>query len=276
MRMPTDFTLDGHSGALAARRWDPDADPRYVVLLVHGYGEHIGRYEHVAARLNQDGALVYGLDHVGHGRSEGERVLVTDFESVVEDLRLLHKRAAKEHSGLPAVLIGHSLGGAIAARYAQRFGKKLACVVLSAPVIGEWAALDAMLGADQIPDTPVDPQTLSRDPSVGRAYAEDPLVWHGPFKRATLEALRELIDTISAGPPLDRTPVLWLHGAEDQLVPYDGTVVGWSHLADAGSEASTYPGARHEIFNETNKYEVLSDVLAFVGRHVPPARKPKR
>jgi alpha-beta hydrolase superfamily lysophospholipase len=247
-----------------------------VVLLVHGYGEHIGRYEHVAARFTEDGAVVYALDHAGHGRSDGERVSITDFEKVVDDLRLLHKRAAKENSGLPVVLVGHSLGGALAARYAQRHPKRLACVVLSAPAIGEWAPLEAMLAADVIPDTPIDPDVLSRDPAVGQAYADDPLVWHGPFKRETLEALRALLAAIDSGPPLDRTPTLWLHGSEDQLVPYDGTAVGWSHLADAGSEASTYLGAKHEVFNETNKYEVLSDVLAFVHRHTAPVRAKRK
>ena len=215
-----------------------------------------------------DGAVVYGLDHQGHGRSDGERVLITDFEKVVEDLRLLHKRAAKEHSGLPVVLIGHSMGGAIATRYAQRYGKKLSCVVLSAPAIGEWAAVDAMLASEEAASAPIDPVVLSRDPAVSKAYAEDPLVWHGPFKRPTLEALRDFLAAINSGPPLDDLPVLWLHGSEDRLVPYDGTSTGWSHVADAGCEASAYPGARHEVFNETNKYEVLSDVVAFIGRHV--------
>ena len=269
--MPTDFTLDGHAGTIAARRWD-NPDPRYIVLLVHGYGEHIGRYEHVAQRLVADGAVVYGVDHLGHGRSEGERVLITDFEKLVDDLRLLHKRAAKEHSGLPVVLIGHEIGGTIATRYAQRYGKKLACVVLSAPAIGEWATVDTMLASDEAAAAPIDPAVLSRDPAVGKAYAEDPLVWHGPFKRPTLEALRNFLATINSGPPLDDIPVMWLHGSEDRLVPYEGTAMGWSHVADAGCEASAYPGARHEIFNETNRYEVLSDVVAFVGRHAHPAR----
>ncbi len=269
--MPTDFTLDGHAGTIAARRWD-SPDPRYIVLLVHGYGEHIGRYEHVAQRLVADGAVVYGVDHLGHGRSEGERVLITDFEKLVDDLRLLHKRAAKEHSGLPVVLIGHEIGGTIATRYAQRYGKKLACVVLSAPAIGEWATVDTMLASDEAAAAPIDPAVLSRDPAVGKAYAEDPLVWHGPFKRPTLEALRRFLATINSGPPLDDIPVMWLHGSEDRLVPYEGTAMGWSHVADAGCEASAYPGARHEIFNETNRYEVLSDVVAFVGRHAHPAR----
>ena len=261
------FPLEGHAGKLAAYRWD-GGQARYVALIVHGYGEHMGRYEHVVSRLVEDGAVVYGIDHVGHGRSEGERVLIEDFEPVVADLRLLRDRAVEEHPGLPVVMIGHSMGGLITARYCQLHSDDLACAVLSAPVLGEWAALGALLGMDPIPDVPIDPDTLSRDPKVGAAYAADPLVWHGPFKRATLEGLQRAIETVNAGPALDRLPVLWLHGTDDQLVPYAGTAQGWRAIAGAGDESGTYPGARHEIFNETNRREVLQDVVTFVNRHL--------
>lgn len=265
----SDFTLTGHAGTLAARSWQGHSDPSYpayLVLLVHGYGEHIGRYEHVAARLVADGAAVYGMDHVGHGRSEGERVAIADMERLVDDVHLLHERAVAEHPGLPVTLVGHSMGGMLGARYAQRYGDSLSAVVLSAPVLGRWEALEQLLAAPQIPDAPIDVATLSRDPAVGAAYQSDPLVWHGPFKRGTLEALREGLATIAAaGPPT--CPVLWLHGEDDGLVPREGTATGWERFGVDGESAS-YPQARHEIFNEINKDEVLDDVIAFLRRHV--------
>jgi alpha-beta hydrolase superfamily lysophospholipase len=263
-----DFTLAGHAGSLHARRWSPAADPAYVALLCHGYGEHLGRYEHVAARLTADAAMVYALDHVGHGESEGERVLVTDFETVVDDFHLLHQRADEEHPGLPVVLIGHSMGGMIAARYSQRYGDSLTAVVLSGPVLGQWAAVDALLPLEQMPDAPIDPATLSRDPAVGAAYVADPLVWHGPFKKPTVQALADCLERINTAGTIT-PPVLWLHGEDDQLVPYAGSSTGWPKIAGAGAEDKVYPGARHEIFNETNQDEVLGDVLAFVHRHLP-------
>jgi alpha-beta hydrolase superfamily lysophospholipase len=263
-----EFTLAGHAGTLYARRWNPETAPTYVALVCHGYGEHLGRYEHVAGRLTADGAVVYAQDHAGHGRSEGERVLITDFENVVGDFHLLHERALEENPGLPVVLIGHSMGGMIAARYAQRYGDSLACVVLSGPVLGQWAALDALLPLEEMPDTPIDPATLSRDPAVGEAYVADPLVWHGPFKKPTVQALADCIATIAAHGSVD-IPALWVHGEDDQLVPYAGTASGWPSLAGRDAEQKAYPQARHEIFNETNQDEVLDDVLDFVHRHVP-------
>jgi alpha-beta hydrolase superfamily lysophospholipase len=264
----TELGIDGHAGHLVARRWEA-ADPAYVVLLCHGYGEHVGRYEEVATRLTADGAAVYGIDHVGHGRSDGDRVLVEDFEGVVDDVRRLEHTARTEHPDLPVVLVGHSMGGMIGARYAQRYGAELACVVLSGPVIGRWDAVTALLAAEEIPDAPIDPDTLSRDPAVGRAYVEDPLVWHGPFKRPTLEALQACIDAINAAGPIVNTPVLWLHGEDDQLVPIAASREGWQRIAGPGAEQKSYTGARHEIFNETNRSEVLDDVLTFVRAHLP-------
>src|SRR2546423_3822339 len=108
----SDFDIAGTRGRIVVHRWDVD-EPRYVALLSHGYGEHARRYDHVAARLNADRAVVYGPDHHGHGRSDGERALAEDLEGAVEDLHLVAERAAADHPGRPTVLIGHSMGGPI-------------------------------------------------------------------------------------------------------------------------------------------------------------------
>ena len=256
----------GHAGTLRGYRWQ-EGDPRWVAVLVHGYGEHVGRYEHVARRLVADGAAVYGHDHVGHGRSDGERVLVADFEPVVDDVRLLVGRAREEHPGLPLVLVGHSMGGMIAARYLQRYPEDLVAGVLSGPVLGRWEAAEQLLAMDEIPSVPIDPSTLSRDPRVGEEYAADDLVWHGDFKRPTLAALAATTAAITAAGRL-AVPTLWLHGEDDRLVPIEGTRAGWEAIRPEDGEEKSYPGARHEIFNETNRDEVLDDVVGFVRRRL--------
>jgi alpha-beta hydrolase superfamily lysophospholipase len=260
-----EWTYAGHAGALTARTW-PRADARYVALLCHGYGEHIGRYEHVADALVRHGGVVHGVDHIGHGKSTGERVLIGDYEQVVEDVHELAARAHERDPQLPTVLIGHSMGGMIAARYAQRYGSELAALVLSGPVLGRWDVASGLLGLDEIPDTPIDPETLSRDPAVGKAYAADPLVWHGRFRRNTLEALVACLDRIRADGRLGELPTLWVHGADDQLVPIDGTREGIADLRGERFEERIHPGARHEVFNETNRDEVLAEVTAFIDR----------
>ena len=151
----------------------PNPDARHIVILAHGYGEHLGRYAHVAGFLIGRGAVVAGPDHVGHGRSGGERVLVSDFELVVDDLHSVVTRVKKGYPDRALVLIGHSMGGMIAARYAQLHGRDLAGLVLSGPVLGRWTAATDLLKLDPIPDDPLDVSTLSRDPSVGEAYSDD-------------------------------------------------------------------------------------------------------
>lgn len=263
---PYDIETPGHAGLLIGSQWSPPNDPTWVAVLAHGYGEHIGRYLWVAGRLTAAGATLYAHDHIGHGRSEGERALVEDFERVVDDLHLLVERAREENPGLPVVLIGHSMGGMIAARYTQRHPEALTATVLSGPVLGSWEPTQ-LAELEVIPPTPIDPTTLSREEEVGQAYEEDELVYHGDFKRPTLHALAAELATIGNGGRLG-VPTIWLHGEDDQLVPIEPTRAGWERIAPEGAPAKTYPGARHEIFNETNREEVLDDVLAFVREHI--------
>jgi alpha-beta hydrolase superfamily lysophospholipase len=259
----TEARLSGRTGERHAVTWRPSAAPRHVVLLSHGYGEHVGRYEHVAARLTEAGAVVYGLDHEGHGRSAGERVLIADFESVVDDLQVLAQRARSEHGDLPFVLLGHSMGGLIALRYAQRHAKELVALVLSGPQVGNREMLEMVLQMPDIPHTAIDPSVLSRDPAVGEAYANDPLVWQGGFRRETLAAMAAAQEAVEVGGELG-VPTLWLHGADDQLVPPDVAASLLDGVLGPHSTRRVYPGARHEILNETNQDEVLADIVRFI------------
>lgn len=261
-----EWTFEGTQGSIAARSWrDPSAAPRYVAVLVHGYGEHIGRYDHVAAALIDDGAVVYGLDHLGHGKSGGEQVLVTDFEDVVVDVHTVAAAAHEQWPALGVVMIGHSMGGMIAARYAQHHGDSLAALVLSGAAVGEFELVGQLLALEEMPDVRLDPTTLSRDPAVGDAYANDPLVWHGPFKRPTLESMAATIAAIRDSGSLGDLPLLWVHGTDDQLVPIESTRAGIAGLRGEQFRHHAYSGARHEVFNETNSGEVLADVVAFIN-----------
>src|SRR3954449_6346534 len=264
----SDFDIAGTRGRVVVHRWDVD-EARYVVLLSHGYGEHARRYDHVAARLNDDGAAVYAPDHFGHGRSEGERALAEDLEGAVSDLPLVADRPAADHPGLPTVLIGHSMGGLIAARYGQRYGDELAALVLSGPAVGGNPEIEALAEMDPIPDVPIDPAVLSRDPAVGEAYAADPLVYHGPFRRETLLGFGAAVAAVAEGGTFGELPTLWIHGADDELVPLVHKRPAIEAVKGARFEEKLYPGARHEIFNETNRDEVIDDVVGFVRRSVP-------
>jgi alpha-beta hydrolase superfamily lysophospholipase len=260
-------SLDGHAGRLHVQEWAPAGDPTHIVIIAHGYGEHIGRYGHVADAFTAAAAVVAGLDHAGHGRSDGPPALIADFAPVVEDLHLLVDAIRRDHTGLPVVLVGHSMGGLIATRYAQRYGDGLAGLVLSAPLIGN-PGTGVMLAMEPLPEIPIDPAVLSRDEAVGRAYAGDPLVYHGGFQRPTLAAMATALLDSALEARQVRGPVLWQHGTADQLVPLEGTRRLIELLDQARVQTRHYPDARHEIYNEVNRDEVLADTTAFIDEVV--------
>ena len=248
----------------------PNPDPERIVVLVHGYGEHIGRYDHVAGALVERGAVVVGPDHLGHGESEGERVLIEDFDQVVDDLHSVVELAREQHPDVPVVMVGHSMGGLVATRYAQRHGGELVGLVLSAPSIGLAAMLAPVLvqvpKGIELPDEPIDPTVLSRDLSVGEAYANDPLVWHGGWKRTTLAAFHLANEAVDAGPGFGELPVLYVHGEVDQLVPLALARPAVERLRGSDFTERIVPEARHEVFNELDQDETIGLVADFAER----------
>jgi alpha-beta hydrolase superfamily lysophospholipase len=265
MTETTQWTIDGQRGHITVREW-PNEHAQWLAVLAHGYGEHIGRYDHVAEALRHAGAAVVGPDHRGHGTSDGDPALIEDFEDVTSDLHTVTLRASEKYRGLPIILIGHSMGGMIAARYGQRYSHELTALVLSGPMLGARALVEHLLSMDPIPAIPLDPADLSRDTAVGEAYASDPLIWHGPFKRPMLEAMKRELDIIDTGPSYGNLPLLWIHGELDPLIPLAATRPIIEHLRGARFEEHIYPGALHEVFNETNRAEVIADVVAFAQR----------
>ncbi|HEY6761120.1 MAG TPA: lysophospholipase [Baekduia sp.] len=249
-------------GRVQARRW-PAGDAARLVVLVHGYGEHMGRYEHVAQALVARGSAVAGPDHVGHGRSAGEPAVVEDFEAVVDDLRAVVQATRGD---LPVVMVGHSMGGLVAIRYAQRHREDLAGLVLSAPAVGLGPVVEGWLAAPELPSDPIDVAVLSRDPAVGAAYAADPLVYHGGWKRPYLEAVVAADAAIAAGPGFGDLPLLYVHGGDDQLVPIALARPVVERLAGPASEVQILEGARHEPFNDFGRDQAIASVASFAER----------
>lgn len=261
--MTFETEISGAQSPITLYRWDGDST-QFVAILVHGYAEHARRYDHVAAALTAAGASVYAADYPGHGRSEGERALISDVDDFVADTERVVAFARNEHPALPLVVIGHSLGGIVATRYAQMHGAELAALVLTGPAFGGNPELLGMVALPEIPDVPIDTAWLSRDPEVGRRYAEDPLVYSGPFKRGTLEALVSAVQQVATGGSLGDLPTFWGHGELDPLAPLTQAREAIERIQGSALQEHIYPGARHEILNETNQDEVIGDIISFV------------
>jgi acylglycerol lipase len=252
---------------LFERAWDPEGSPRATVALVHGLGEHSGRYEHVAARFTAAGLAVRAIDLRGHGRSPGPRG-ATRFDPAVADLEALVRRC-----DAPVFVYGHSLGAMIAALWLVREpAPPVAGAVLSA--IGLHSALReqalkvraARVLGRAVPKlrvkSGIDSATLSRDPAVVEAYRADTLV-HGIASLGFgLDAL-EAIDEITAGAPRVRVPLLVIHGGEDRLA-YASGARELAALAPSVTTLHVYDGLFHEIHHEPERERVLDDVLAWI------------
>ena len=251
--------------------WTP-ADPRAVVVIAHGAGEHSGRYEHVARRLVDAGYAVYALDHRGHGRSAGRRALVDRMDRVIADVRTLVGRAASENPGRPVFLLGHSMGGTISIAFAARHQDELAGLALSGPVAVLEAASPALRVVASVLSTltpnlgvfGVDASLVSRDPEVVSAYRGDPLVFHGKLPARTVAELAAAVGRFPAEVPQIRLPLLVMHGTKDALAPVAGATMVHERAASSDKTLRLYEGLYHEILNEPEQQTVLGDLLSWL------------
>ncbi|MDT7769340.1 MAG: hypothetical protein QOI30_2350 [Mycobacterium sp.] len=254
--------------------WTPDTTPRGVVVLSHGFGEHARRYDHVAQRFGQDALVTYALDHRGHGRSGGKRVLVKDISEYTGDFDTLVGIAGKEHPGVTRVVLGHSMGGGIVFAYGVERPDAYDLMVLSGPAVAAQTAvspplawLAKTLGAI-VPGLPVqqlDAGAVSRDPAVVDAYNTDPLVYHGKVPAGVARALVLVGETMPKRAAALTAPLLVVHGSEDQLIPVDGSRQLVDAVGSSDVELKVYPGLYHEVFNEPERDQVLDDVVSWIN-----------
>lgn len=259
----------GSEGEVFYRVWRPLDPAQRIVLLVHGYAEHSGRYLHLADALAGAGAAVFAEDHIGHGRSAGERALITDFEHVVDDLTALARLAGEDYPGLSVVVFGHSMGGLLASRFAMRHPGEVAGLILAGAVIGDWHWARRVLDAPRIPDPPANWDGMSRDPAAVAQYATDPLVYRERYQRALLEAEVAALDRFNAEIDRITIPVLFLHGCADPYVDYRTSLEAARRFPTDDLTVRLYEGARHELVNETNREEVIDEIVRFAGRVAP-------
>jgi acylglycerol lipase len=255
--------------------WLPAGDPRGVVLLCHGLGEHAGRYGNVVDALVPEGWAVYGVDHRGHGRSGGRRAHLRRYAHWLADYDEFRHAVVARHPGLPVFLLGHSMGGQIALAYALEHQADLAGLVLSAPALANntvpKAAVRALRAVGKVAPTlrpaGIDASKISKDPAVYAAYQADPLVHHG---RPTLGLSSALVGQFQVLPERARDlrlPVLMQHGALDAIVDPSG----FRRLeAACGSPDLTvrwYEGLWHEIYNEPERDVPLGDLRDWLAAH---------
>lgn len=252
--------------------------PRAALLIVHGFAEHSGRYEHVGSQLAAAGLAVHAYDQLGHGRSSGRRGHVRRFDDYLDDAERMIALVRAEHPGLPLFLLGHSMGGLVTAALARERRPEVRGIALSGAAlclarplpIPLWALRALRLLAPRHSrDAEIDPNALSTDPEVGRAYLADPLVFRQMTISLSLEFVTAARRTAPGGADV-AVPLLALHGGDDPICRPEGS----ERFAAAAPQGRfvLYPGLRHEILNEPRWRDVLADLEAWIDECLQTGR----
>lgn len=253
-----------------AAEWEPDErrDLRGVIALVHGMGEHIGRYRHVAEMFTHAGYAVFGFDQAGHGMTEGKRGHTKSYEALLDGVGAMLAEAEKRYPGTPLFLYGHSMGGNVTLNYVLRRKPDITGVIVTGP----WlrlafnppplqliiARIVNRLFPAYTNDRPMVGDHLTSDPEMIRRYQEDPL-GHGSItarfflsvQAAGLWAIKHASEW--------RAPLLLMHGGTDKVT----SILASKQFADAVGSRCTFmewPGLKHELHNELDREEVF-DVM---------------
>lgn len=252
------------------RYWCPETPAKAVVILVHGAGEHCGRYQNLAERFIARGYVVASYDQTGHGQSEGTPGHIDSFSDYLTALEEFHRQVMADFPELSLYLLGHSMGGLVACNYLLDHQNQFLGCVLSGPavktelepgffqmlIIRTLSALFPTAGA-----LALDSAGVSRDPAVVEDYDKDPLVFHGKMSARKIDELFKYMVRIQQRAAEITLPMLLLHGSEDSMASPSGSVFLDQRISSADKTLHLYPGLYHEIFNEPEQDEVFAKVL---------------
>ncbi len=255
------------------RQWLPSGKPRSVVLLVHGLAEHSGRYEHVASHLINQGHAVFGFDFRGHGHSEGKRIYINHFSEFVEDLATVYGQAKASYPDLPFFLLAHSMGTTVALNFLIDRSPQVSGVILSGTALLAGSDISPMLLSlsgiigtllPKLPTVRLNSRTISRDPAVVQAYHNDPLVYNGKIPARTGAELNRIFGYIQQNLPAITSPLLILHGKDDELANPEGSNILYKGSASKDKTLKLWDGLYHEILNEQEKAQVLEMISNWI------------
>jgi alpha-beta hydrolase superfamily lysophospholipase len=269
-------TSDGQE--LFYQGWLPTAEPKAVVCLVHGLGEHAGRYAHVAQALNQDGFAVLGFDERGHGKTPGTRGVSPQFDRSLDDIRLLLEEAATRFSSaagaVPRFLYGHSMGGNLVLNYALRRKPDIAGVIATSPFLRAGFKPPAAkllagkvlyrLAPNTVMPSGLELAALARDPAVLDAYTKDPLVHDRMSARLALDLVQQGEWALAHAGEFPPIPLLLVHGGCDRLTSAPATQEFAGKVKAAGHPNCTlkiWPDCYHETHNEPEKTQVIQYMI---------------
>jgi alpha-beta hydrolase superfamily lysophospholipase len=271
----------GHSSFKAAdgttiytASWTPDTPAKAAILIVHGVAEHIHRYEHVAAYFVERGYAVYGVDHRGHGKSEGLRTYFDNFDQPVDDLKRFVETLKPQYPKM--FLYGHSMGSLISLLYVLKYPNDFKGLIsTSTPLDGESTVSPLVANIGKLLDKiipkvnflPLDSKTLSTDPAVVAKYDADPLVDRKPMRIHMGVGIGSNSALVKQRMGEIKLPLLILHGSKDGLCPSSGSEILYKGIGSADKTLKIYDGWYHELHNEPQQGEVFQAIVEWLDAH---------
>jgi len=258
-------------------KWDSVTEAKAIVVISHGFGEHVLRYEHVAKHLTENGYIVYGLDYRGHGASGGNQANIQHISHYQPDLEMLINLAKSENPDFDCFLLGHSMGGAVALGYSFEHQENLKGLLLSAPYLKNAAPVSPLLVsvakiiakiAPNLATQAVDSKAISRNPDEVKAYEDDPLVYSGKVKAAMGNALLGIGPELLARAAQLTLPTLIMHGDADAIADCEGSKDLFASISCTDKELKLYPESYHEILNDYDQNQVMADMTAWLNQHL--------
>lgn len=267
------FTLPLSSEiTLSGLKWEID-NPKANLILVHGAGEHVGRYNHWAKLFNHQLINVYGVDHYGHGNSPGARGHLTNYDLYLNEIKVLKKMIDDQANGLPLLLYGHSLGGNIVLNWILEQEKSVDYVIASAPWIKlklvpptwkislmKWLSgiLPALSQSNEL-----DPNWLSRDKLVVERYINDSLV-HNKITLSAANILFQRAEILDNYNKQISEKVLIIHGLDDKITD---AAASQAFAARTGIDYHSVKGLYHELHNEPEQIEIFNYICNWLNKN---------
>lgn len=259
--------------------WEPDSDPKAALALIHGLGEHTGRYAHVGKVMTDAGYALVGFDLRGHGKSGGARGHSSSLDTYMQDIHQFFRLVAQRYPDIPHFLYGHSLGGLLSLSYAIQYDEALKGVIVTGAALRSSLqeqktkiAIAKLIGSflpAMTIQSGLDPTTISRDQKVVDAYVSDKLVHYSTsfgFGKAALSA----IDLCFARAGEFAIPLLMMHGTGDKLT-YPSGSEDFARLAGEAGNAVTlklWDDLYHELHNEPEKAEVFKFMTEWLDKQL--------
>ena len=273
-----EISFDGMDGIqLYSQYWLPEGSPRAILAIVHGIGEHSGRYMNIVNHVVPNQFAVYGYDHRGHGKSPGQRGHIDSWVDYRIDLRNFLMMIKSQHSRCSIFLLGHSMGALIVLDFIIAEREELAGAILSgtpiepAAVAKPHRVVIARLLSRIFPRFPIDLRidcnALSRIPAAVKACEEDPLMHRRVSTRWGTEALSALERVKKGGGNID-IPILMIHGEADRVNLAIGAKKFFDQIQYNDKEYISYPACYHEVHNDLDYEEMLTDLVDWINRHI--------